>query len=256
MFDSDDAPHAIRASYAVLFAVGGAGPAGTTVNDISRATGLNSRTVYRHLRSLRSMGLVEPAAQHGRFQIGAATADLAVRTADQRTFLKYAQEAADEVSELAREPAHVTVYDHGTSATVATASDAALRTSRSVPITLGSRRPAHASASGKVFLAFNESARAAYLLRPLQSFTRYTVTDPDRLIAHCRTIREQGYSVDIQENTMGVSCLAVPVRGTRGRVHASIVISTGRPDMDPAAQRRLLEVLRPAAAELGRKVGG
>ena len=255
VFENDDAPPAIRASFAVLFAVSGAGHAGTAAPDIARVTGLGTRTVYRHLRSLRQLGLIESAAQVGRFQIGAVTAGLVVRTADQRSFLRYAQEAADEVTGKTSELAHVTVYDHGTVATVAAASDQAVNSVDVVPIVLGSRRPAHASASGKLFLAHSESARTAYLLRPLESFTDFTVTNPEAFLANCRIIAKQGYATDIQENTLGVSCIAVPVTGPRGRVSASLVISTSERAMSAEQQGYFLDVLRPAALEFTHKLG-
>lgn len=255
VFENDDVSPALRASYAVLFAVSGAGHAGVAVPDICRVTGLTPRTVYRHLRSLRQLGLVEPGAQLGRFQIGAITAGLAVRTTDQRTFLRVAQEITDRVTEKALEPAHVTVYDHGTAATVVAASEQVTCATEVVPIVLGSRRPAHASASGKVFLADSTSARTAYLMRPLESFTDYTVTDPDAFLANCRLIQEQGYATDVQENTLGVSCVAVPVRGPRGRVAASLVISTNKPDLSADRQGELLDILRPAATEFARRIG-
>lgn len=247
---------AIRASYAVLLAVSGAGPAGVAVHELSEVTSLHSRTVYRHLRSLRELGLVDAGSHAGKFVLGPVAAGLAVRAVDQRTFLKRAQEVADEVTENSQEPAHVTVYHHGTAVTVAAASEAVGQTTSTVPIVLGSRRPAHASASGKVFLAFNESARAAYLVRPLEQFTPFTVTDSETFLARCREVRHQGFSTDVQENTLGVSCIAVPVRGPRGHVAASIVISTTNPAMPTDRQEQLLSVLQPAAAEFSLSIGG
>lgn len=255
MAEKDSVSPAIRASYSVLFAVSGAGPSGVAVPDISRATGLTSRTVYRHLRSLRQLGLVESGAQVGRFQIGAATAGLAVRTADQRAFLRVAQEMTDLVTEQAGESAHVTVYDHGTATTVAAAAKQVVQAADVVPIVLGSRRPAHASASGKIFLAESAPARTAYLLRPLESFTEFTVTDPDIFLANCERVRKQGYATDIQENTLGVSCIAVPVRAMRKRVTASVVISARKPEMSKERQAELIEILQPAAAEFARRIG-
>lgn len=247
---------AIRASYAVLFAVSGAGPAGVTVHEIAGLTSLHPRTVYRHLRSLRELGLVQTGSLASKFVLGSVAAGLAARAVDQRTFLERAQAVADDVTENSNEPAHVTVYNHGTAVTVAAASETVGHSTSTVPIVLGSRRPAHASASGKVFLAFSESARDAYLVRPLERFTPFTVTDSTTFLLRCGEVRDQGFSTDIQENTLGVSCIAVPVRGPRSHVAASIVISTTNPSMPTSRKERLLSVLQPAAAEFSRRLGG
>lgn len=246
----------LRASYTVLFAVSGAGPAGVTVDDLAVRTGMHPRTVYRHLRALRELGMVEPASTPGRYRTGAATAGLAVRAADQLTFLMRAQEAVDEVTQRTLEPAHVTVHDHGTSTTVAVAGDAVSRTTSVVPIVLGSRRPAHASASGKVFLAHNDAARTAYLLRPLESFTPFTIADRDRFLDECRAVRAAGHATDTQENTLGVSYVAVPVHDLRGRVTASIVVSSASGRMPGSRRQELLDVLHPAAERFSRSLGG
>lgn len=256
MFENEDAPPAIRASYAVLFAVSAGGPGGITADSIVRITGQGKRMVYRNLKSLRALGLIEPAQENSRYRIGPVAASLAVSSASQRLFLERAQHVADEVTELTGEPAHVTVYDHGTSVTVAAASATTVHSEYRVPIIVGSRRPAHASASGKIFLAYSNAARAAYLLRPLEAFTECTITDPAAFAEHCRIISQRGWSTDLQENTLGVTCIAVPVWGLRERVAASIVVSTGKPEMPESTKQELLAHLLPAAKEFSRNIGG
>lgn len=256
MFETDDAPPAIRASYTVLFAIGDAGEAGATAAAIAASTELHPRSVYRHLRSLRALGLVERTEEAGRFRLGSTAAALGARAAGRRSFLEWSQDAADEVTERAAAPAHVTVYDHGTAATVAAASVASARRPDVVPIVLGSRRPAHASASGKLFLAYSDAARDAYLLRPMEAFTVFTIADADELVAHCRRVRAQGWSSDVQENSLGISCLAVPVFGPRHRVVAAIVVSTASPELPPDRRDELLDALRPASARMARRIAG
>ncbi|MGH3500288.1 MAG: IclR family transcriptional regulator [Nocardioidaceae bacterium] len=179
-----------------------------------------------------------------------------MRASDQRAFLRRAHVFADELTELTGEPVHVTVYDHGTSVTVATASADVVRSTDTVPIAVGSRRPAHASASGKVFLGYNSAALTAYLLRPLQAFTERTIVDAGELRAECARIRARGWSTDAQENTLGVSCVAVPVWGMTDRVVGSLVVSTRQTEMSDSAREELLGLLTPAAEEFSRAVGG
>jgi DNA-binding IclR family transcriptional regulator len=257
MQEIDDVPPVVRASYAVLVAVSNAGPAGVNVHDVGRETGLHKRSVYRHLRSLRALGMIELSREDNRrFHLGAAAVGLALQASDQRTFLRRARLVAAELTEQTREPVHVTVYDHGTSVTVASPPSETLRSAETFPITLGSRRPAHASASGKIFLAYNPAALSAYMTRPLQSFTDYTIVDPGELKAQLARIRQRGWSGESQENTLGVSCVAVPVWGVRKRVVGSLVVTTRQPTMPEERREDLLGQLLPAAAEFSRAIGG
>ena len=53
----------------------------------------------------------------------------------------------------------------------------------------------------------------AYLTQSVSfhTFTRYTITEPDRLRQETALIREKGFSVDNEEHEYGVKCVGVPV---------------------------------------------
>ena len=53
----------------------------------------------------------------------------------------------------------------------------------------------------------------AYLTQSVSfhTFTRYTITEPDRLRQEAALIREKGFSVDNEEHEYGVKCVGVPV---------------------------------------------
>jgi len=164
----------------------------------------------------------------------------------------------DKVADLVGEPAHITLFDAGTAVTVAVATpdvpgDTQPPERLLVP---GSRRPAHASASGKLFLAHSPRDLHTYLLRPLHSFTEHTITRTDALVEELQRIRRRNWSTDEQEYVLGVSCLAVPVWGARGQVAGSIVVTTQNERMQRTLRESLLSRLMPAAAELTLALGG
>lgn len=251
-----DVPAILSNVFEILRAVGDAGPGGAEVSEITVRTGLNLRTTYRHLSSLRSLGMVSPASERTRYRLGPAMAGLAQRTVDQREFLRRAQLFCEEITERSGEPVHVTVCDQGTTVTVATASRGTPEGHDSPPIIPGSRRPLHASASGKAFLAYNPSSLEAYSVRKLERFTAHTIVDVRALEQHCLRIRQQGYSEDCQEYSEGVTCVAVPVLGVTGRAVGALAISTSSPTMSTSRREQLLRALRPAAREFSAAIGG
>jgi IclR family transcriptional regulator, acetate operon repressor len=86
---------------------------------------------------------------------------------------------------------------------------------------IGTLAPLHCTALGKVFLAF-----AGTPVPPrLEPHTPRTLTDPQLLAAHLRSIAQQGYSVDDEEFALGVRCVAAPLRDELGRVVGAIGIS-------------------------------
>lgn len=249
-------PPVLVRAFEVLQAIGQAGPIGADIHEIHGQTGQHVRTIYRHISSLKALGMIAAAPEPNRYRLGPAIAGLAQNASDQHEFLRRAQMVCVEIAERTQEPVHVTVADQGTAVTVASATRDAALAAKSPPIVFGSRRPLHASASGKIFLAFNPSAFEAYSLRPLQSFTSETITDIGLLEKECLRIRDRGYSQDRQEYLPGVTCVAVPVFGVTGRAVGALTISGNRPVLTASRRNQLLKVLLPAAREFTASIGG
>jgi IclR family transcriptional regulator, acetate operon repressor len=77
----------------------------------------------------------------------------------------------------------------------------------------GGHGHAHARASGKLLLALaDERRRATYLdTHDLVALSEHTITDRADLERELDRIRHEGHSVDDQEFTIGVGCVAAPI---------------------------------------------
>ncbi|MDG4791729.1 IclR family transcriptional regulator [Micromonospora sp. WMMD1102] len=122
---------------------------------------------------------------------------------------------------------------------------------------IGRRLASHATGVGKVLLAGLSPAERLMLLKaqPLERFTTRTITDLDALEAELAEVRRRGYAIDSEEYTIGVRCVAVPVRDHTGGVTAgmSVPVPTIRFDGDRAERARA--VLTTAAADLSAALG-
>lgn len=91
---------------------------------------------------------------------------------------------------------------------------------------IGTRLPAHCTASGKALLAFaSVEQRDRLLRRNLLPVTDNTITARDRLEEELLAIRTRGYAADNQEYQEGLYCLARPVRDFSGQVVYAVAIS-------------------------------
>jgi DNA-binding IclR family transcriptional regulator len=106
---------------------------------------------------------------------------------------------------------------------------------------IGTLAPVHCTALGKVFLAF----AGAPIPEQLERMTQRTVTEPQLLAAHLRSMATLGYTTDDEEYTLGVRCIAAPLRDESGRVIAAIGVSG-------AAARISLDRLPELGAEVRR----
>lgn len=87
--------------------------------------------------------------------------------------------------------------------------------------------PAYATSLGKVMLAAKSDAEviALYPDDQLPMFTVNTLSTRNALLSELEMVRKQGFAVDVEEAVIGFSCVAAPVRGTRGEVIAAVSCS-------------------------------
>ena len=122
---------------------------------------------------------------------------------------------------------------------------------------VGRRLPAHATGVGKVLLAGLDQAALEHLLGPvsLERFTDHTLTDKAALYRRLQTIRDNGYGTDEEEYTIGVRCVAVPIRDLRGDVVAAMSVSVPVIRFDEESSARALTLLFEASAGLSAALG-
>ena len=59
----------------------------------------------------------------------------------------------------------------------------------------------------------------------LPQITKNTITDYDRLISELELSKERGYATDLEEESLGVKCLAMAIRNNDGAVAGAVSIS-------------------------------
>lgn len=123
-----------------------------------------------------------------------------------------------------------------------------------LPTRTGGRWPAHASALGKVLLAFGSPDRIQGLLHSdLKMLTPYTITDPARLSAQLTRARHEGVAYEGQEAVLGNVCVAAPAFNAAGQ--PVVAVSISGPPMRVRAEQRA-PLVRRAASNITSRIGG
>ncbi|WP_433087196.1 IclR family transcriptional regulator [Dactylosporangium sp. CA-052675] len=119
---------------------------------------------------------------------------------------------------------------------------------------VGLRLPAHTTALGKVLLAGLPTAELRHRLNgvTLQRFTKSTIGDKAELLRRLAAVRTNGFAEDEGEYTVGLYCVAVPVRSESGAVVAAVSCSVPSARAGTAGDRaqRYLPALRGCAGRL------
>jgi IclR family KDG regulon transcriptional repressor len=121
---------------------------------------------------------------------------------------------------------------------------------------IGSRIPAYTTGLGKVLLAALPERELLLRLEnaKLESFTERTITSVDRLVHELQEVRERGYAIDTSEFTLGVYCVAVPVRAG-GKVVAAMSSSVPTVRVSHRLRTALFETLGEQADSLSKTLG-
>lgn len=239
---------AVERAVAVLDAVAAAsGDVGT--NELARRTGINPSSVSRLLATLVDGGLVELVPASGRYRLGVRLVQLG-----------NAVLARLDVRELGRPHLERLVAETGETATLSLPGDVDavtvdfVRSPASVQGVAQIGRPSigHATAAGKVVLAFGRTALPA---PPLRTFTPRTITDPVDLEREVERVRMRGWAQALGEREDDLNAIAAPVRGAGGELVAVIGVQGPSTRFGLAAIRRARESLVAAAGELSAALG-
>jgi DNA-binding IclR family transcriptional regulator len=91
---------------------------------------------------------------------------------------------------------------------------------------LGVPRSLYATASGKLFLAFDEQLWEHNIQgKALKAFTERTLTNEIALRAELAGIRDQGYAMSRGESLAGIASLAAPLRSDGNNPIAALMVS-------------------------------
>ncbi len=190
------------------------------VSEIAEAVGLHKATTHRLITTLANHGYLErlPGEQHYRLGMQLATLGLSIlRGMDLR------REAVPYIANVVarcEETCDMSVLDRGEALIVEVIRS---RHVLAMATSVGQRLPLHATAGGKVFLAFApEEEREALLGRPLKRYTPKTITDPEVLREEAARFLAQGYAFDDEEFEVGVRAIAAPVRNALDQVTAAV----------------------------------
>ena len=232
-----------------------AGADGMTLTALAEATDLAASTVHRLLATLAAHGFVALDEQSQSWMIGVEA--FRVGQAFQRRFevVTMGRPVMRELMEATGETANIGIFEGGA---VVFVSQVESHEPIRAFFRAGERRHAHASGIGKALLAEMPRPRVERLIRDegLARFTDATLTEPERLFADLDAIRRRGWSVDDEERSRGMRCIAAPIFDENGEAIAGLSISGPSGRLEAERIERLGPVVRRAADAVTRAIGG
>jgi DNA-binding IclR family transcriptional regulator len=224
-------------------------PDGLGVNELARRIEVNPSTASRLLATLESAGLVQRDSGQGPYRLGLALVTLANRVLARLDVQVLARPVLVELMERTGETSTLSLPGEREAITVDSAPS---RSSVVSMARLGQPSVAHATAVGKVMLAFGGGGLPRE--RDLVPLTTRTITDRAELAAEVRAVRERGYGTVFGERDVDVNAIAAPVFDRTGQLTA--ILGLQGPASRLEDPTRMLGILTDGAARLTQALGG
>ncbi|MGA2805921.1 MAG: IclR family transcriptional regulator [Acidimicrobiales bacterium] len=221
-----------------------AGPQTRSLSELAQLTGLTPATAHRLLRALCRAELLAHDPLTERYSLGIALIPLGSRAAD-AVGVPAIRPVLDSLATVTGESVNLGVRD-GSDVLVllSVPSFQNLRFDQGA----GARVPVHASAMGKVLLAFDADPDGAVQSIPkLTKLTQATITSRSVLSGVLGEVRDRGWAINDEERETSVRSVAMPVRTADGKAVAAVSVQGPSSRMTDSQIRDLLPSLQTAA---------
>lgn len=239
----------VARTFDILEAVSARG--GATAKEIADATGLPLATVYRLVRELLDGDYLVHIREDKRFELGYKLHALGVSLHEQIGVSRQVRAEVVALHQQLGTAAYLAVH-RGSQIVVVFTADSP-ECPRLEPLDFGFHEAAHATAFGKILLAWMDDVERRRMLdpEPMPRFGPGTITAYADLFEQLGTVAERGVAWEFGEFQDGATCAAAAVRGTAGQLVGSVAISA--PEARLSHGRTEVErALRDTAARIGR----
>jgi IclR family KDG regulon transcriptional repressor len=165
--------------------------------------------MHRHLATLKYLGFVDQDSQTECYRLAPKLAHIGQAASDQFDLRRLVEPYMMRLRERTHQTVVLSLPASGDAIVNAVVDSPNMIT---ISVRLGYRLPAHASAQGRVTLAFApQDVQQRVLARKLPALTPRTIVDPAQLRERLKRLRTQLYDISMDETVLGISALAAPI---------------------------------------------
>jgi IclR family KDG regulon transcriptional repressor len=235
----------------VLEALAAAGKP-TRLTELAEQLGEAKARIHRHLTTLRSVGLVDQDQSSERYRLGWKLVNLGQAAADQFEIRAIAEPFMLRLRDLAHQTCVLSVPVNGEAMVTTVMESANLVT---ISVRRGARLPAHASAQGRIALAFAApEVQKRILARKLPMLTPHSITDPGLIRERIAAIRERLHEHAPGETLLGISTLAAPILDHEDRLVGIIALLGSEQDIPVPLRQEQVHLVQSCAAAISSKL--
>ena len=245
--EGGDGLQSLQTAFRILDELSNAhGPVALT--DLAGVLGERKPRIYRHLSTMKQLGIVSQEARNGGYSLGGKLFTLGDAALEQFDLRSVAQPYLTQLRDHTQQTALLSVPGSGEPIVL---SCVEYRDRLSISSRPGNRAPPHCSSQGRVALAFIDRAtRERLLARKLTAFTRHSLTERAQVEARLAKIREQFFEYAADEVRLGINAVSAPLfRDADEFIGIMGVVGTSA-EIGAPPERSLIATLHRIAAAL------
>ncbi len=231
-------------------------PSGVSITELSEALGLSKNNVHRIMDTLVEKNLVDHIPGKQTYMLGWGLYELAktvpiyhnINTSD---YIGVMNSLCAKLSESI----HMGICSGNNECIILCKVNP--NHSRIVNAEVGSVEPLHVTALGKTFICDWSKNQIHEYFETLKTkrMTKNSITTAEEMINDCDISVKRGYTMDDEENVIGVRCVAMPIRDYSGKIVAAISISAPAATFDKSKIQTVTHDLAKACKTLSTRLG-
>ncbi|GLS42747.1 HTH-type transcriptional regulator BhcR [Methylobacterium brachythecii] len=227
---------------------------GVTLTELAGYLGQSTATMHRVLNTLESRQYVETDPKSQEWFVGPEAFRLGSAFLRHTNIVERSRPVLRELMAKTGETANLGIESDGV---VLFVSQVETHETIRAFIPPGTKSPLHASGIGKALLStFDEKALATYLrTADFARFTNRTIGGAEDLAAEIQKTRTLGYSIDDEERTTGMRCVAASIFNAYGEAVAGISVSGPTVRVHEARIPQIGKWVAGAARDISERLG-
>ena len=230
-----------------------ASPKGLGIAEISEKTELHKSTVHRLLATLVSRGYAKQDG-YSRYKLTLKLFELGGRSIENLDMLEIARPYLEQIRDQTDEVVHLVMLEEPE---IVYIDKVEPNTTIRMHSRIGMRRPLYCTAVGKAIMStmINDELEIVWNNSRIEQLTAYTITSLEKMKEELMLIKKRGYSIDEEENEIGVRCVAIGLLDHTNKACGAISVSGPVERMTDEAIKKIIQTLIPAGEQISKELG-
>lgn len=224
------------------------------VTELSQRLITSKATTYRFLQTMKSLGYVDQEGEADKYSLTLKMFELGSKSLEYVDVVALADKQMQYISEQTNETVHLGVLDdHSIMYIHKIDSSYSLR----MHSRIGRRNPIYTTGIGKILLSdhSDESIRQLFSDIKFEKSTPRTLENVDQFLDEIKTVKQQHYAEDNEEQEPGLYCIAVPVYNRFGSIVYGLSISFPTMRFDQKRKSYYVRLLQNAGKKISEQLG-